>query len=78
MQRDKIMHATNPLIEVKRFGQSLWLDNLSRTLLREGGLKQLIEEDGISGVTSNPAIFQKPSPKAPTTKTKSHNSNKLI
>ena len=59
MQRDKIMHATNPLIEVKRFGQSLWLDNLSRTLLREGGLKQLIEEDGISGVTSNPAIFQK-------------------
>ena len=59
MQRDKVMHANNPLIEAKRFGQSLWLDNLSRTLLREGGLKRFIEEDGISGVTSNPAIFQK-------------------
>lgn len=59
MQRDEIMHSTNPLIEVKRFGQSIWLDNLSRTLLREGGLKRFIEEDGISGVTSNPAIFQK-------------------
>lgn len=59
MQRDEIMHLTNPLIEVKRFGQSIWLDNLSRTLLREGGLKRFIEEDGISGVTSNPAIFQK-------------------
>lgn len=59
MQRNEIMHSTNPLIEVKRFGQSIWLDNLSRTLLREGGLKRFIEEDGISGVTSNPAIFQK-------------------
>ena len=59
MQRDEIMHSSNPLIEVKRFGQSIWLDNLSRTLLREGGLKRFIEEDGISGVTSNPAIFQK-------------------
>ena len=59
MQRDEIMHSTNPLIEIKRFGQSIWLDNLSRTLLREGGLKRFIEEDGISGVTSNPAIFQK-------------------
>lgn len=49
----------NPLLEAKRLGQSIWLDNLSRTLLQEGGLKQLIEHDGISGVTSNPSIFHK-------------------
>jgi len=47
------------LKEVARLGQSIWLDNLSRTLLREGGLQRLIEQDGISGVTSNPSIFQK-------------------
>lgn len=40
-------------------GQSLWLDNLSRSLIREGTLAKLIAEDGISGVTSNPSIFQK-------------------
>jgi len=61
MQRDAFIQktASNPLIEAKRFGQSLWLDNLSRTLLHEGGLKRYVEEDGISGITSNPAIFQK-------------------
>ena len=61
MQRDAFIRkaVSNPLIEVKRFGQSLWLDNLSRTLLHEGGLKRYVEEDGISGITSNPAIFQK-------------------
>lgn len=61
MQRDAFVQkaSSNPLVKVKRFGQSLWLDNLSRTLLHEGGLKRYVEEDGISGVTSNPAIFQK-------------------
>lgn len=49
----------NSLLQANQIGQSLWIDNLSRTLLREGTLKQLIEEDGISGVTSNPTIFQK-------------------
>ncbi len=49
----------NPLLALKAFGQHVWLDNLSRTLLREGGLQRLIDEDGIDGVTSNPAIFQK-------------------
>jgi transaldolase len=47
----------NSLQQTKQLGQSLWLDNLSRTLIREGGLRRLIDEDGISGVTSNPAIF---------------------
>ena len=41
------------------FGQSLWLDNLSRTLLHDGILARYIAEDGITGVTSNPSIFQK-------------------
>ncbi len=50
---------TNPLLDAKSLGQHLWLDNLSRTLLREGALQKLVEEDGIDGVTSNPAIFQK-------------------
>jgi len=44
---------------LKRFGQRIWLDNLSRTLIREGVLQRLIEDDGIAGVTSNPSIFHK-------------------
>jgi transaldolase len=47
----------NPLQQTKQLGQSIWLDNLSRTLIREAGLQRLIDEDGVSGVTSNPAIF---------------------
>ncbi|HJV93933.1 MAG TPA: transaldolase, partial [Azonexus sp.] len=49
----------NPLLALKALGQHVWLDNLSRPLLREGKLLRLIGEDGIDGVTSNPAIFQK-------------------
>ncbi len=41
------------------FGQSPWYDNLARTLLSGGGLQQLVDEDGIKGVTSNPTIFDK-------------------
>jgi len=41
------------------FGQSPWYDNLARTLLQDGGLAQLIDDDGIKGVTSNPTIFDK-------------------
>jgi transaldolase len=44
---------------VATLGQSLWLDNLSRSLLHDGTLAKLIAEDGVSGVTSNPSIFQK-------------------
>jgi transaldolase len=43
---------------VTALGQSLWLDNLSRSLIRDGTLAKLITEDGVSGVTSNPSIFQ--------------------
>ncbi|MCX5874643.1 MAG: hypothetical protein NTY51_15650 [Deltaproteobacteria bacterium] len=48
---------SNPLKMINSFGQSIWYDNLSRELIRSGALKKLIEEDGISGVTSNPTIF---------------------
>jgi transaldolase len=41
------------------FGQSPWYDNLARSLLQDGGLKKLVDEDGIKGVTSNPTIFDK-------------------
>ena len=51
--------AANPLLALKALGQYIWLDNLSRTLLRDGGLQRLINEDGVDGVTSNPAIFEK-------------------
>jgi transaldolase len=49
----------NPAQQVAALGQSLWLDNLSRDLLRSGALKRMIDEDGVSGVTSNPTIFHK-------------------
>lgn len=48
----------NPLLQAKQLGQRIWLDNLSRELLA-GPLEKLITEDGLAGVTSNPAIFQK-------------------
>ena len=49
----------NALISLKEIGQSVWLDNLSRKLIHSGELKRLIDEDGLSGITSNPTIFQK-------------------
>jgi transaldolase len=49
----------NPLLELKALGQSVWLDDLRRAWLEDGTLKRLIREDGLDGVTSNPAIFAK-------------------
>lgn len=49
----------NPLLQIRKLGQSIWYDNLSRELLRSGELKRMIEEDGVTGVTSNPTIFEK-------------------
>jgi transaldolase len=51
--------TTNPLLELNKLGQSIWLDNINRGHILSGGLKKLIDEDGISGETSNPAIFEK-------------------
>ncbi len=50
---------SNPLRGVSRLGQSVWYDNISRDILRSGELKRMIDEDGISGLTSNPTIFEK-------------------
>lgn len=47
------------LVDIKQFGQKIWLDNVSRELLNSGKLNKLIVNDGIAGVTSNPTIFHK-------------------
>jgi transaldolase/glucose-6-phosphate isomerase len=49
----------NPLKALQEFGQSVWLDYIRRDLLTGGGLKRLIAEDGLRGMTSNPSIFEK-------------------
>lgn len=49
----------NPLSEIQKFGQSIWLDFLRRGMLISGELQKLIKEDGLRGITSNPAIFEK-------------------
>jgi transaldolase len=49
----------NPLLKLSAFGQSIWLDYIRRQMIGSGELKRLIDEDGLKGVTSNPAIFQK-------------------
>jgi len=53
------MKTNNPLLKLESLGQSIWLDSISRPILMSGELKRLIDEDGLSGVTSNPAIFEK-------------------
>jgi transaldolase len=47
----------NPLQELRKFGQSIWLDDIGRRMLSEGSLARLIQDDGIAGVTSNPSIL---------------------
>ena len=47
------------LRELQQLGQSIWLDYLRRDLITSGRLQQLLEEDGVSGITSNPTIFEK-------------------
>ena len=49
----------NPLLDLERFGQSIWMDFIRRGLISSGELQQWIDEDGVSGVTSNPSIFEK-------------------
>ncbi len=50
---------TNPLLELETLGQSIWIDFIGRGMLASGELSRLIEGDGVSGVTSNPTIFEK-------------------
>ncbi|HEV2960957.1 MAG TPA: transaldolase, partial [Candidatus Angelobacter sp.] len=49
----------NPLRALQKFGQSVWLDFIRRNLITSGELQRLIDEDGLRGITSNPAIFEK-------------------
>jgi transaldolase len=50
---------SNPLKKLESFGQSIWLDYIRRDLITSGDLLKQIENDGLRGMTSNPAIFQK-------------------
>jgi transaldolase len=51
--------TTQPLLQLKNAGQSVWMDHLDRGIIQSGELKKMISEQGIAGITSNPAIFQK-------------------
>ena len=55
----KMTALENPLRALQVFGQSVWLDYIRRSLIDSGELRRLIDEDGLRGVTSNPAIFEK-------------------
>src|SRR6202040_4053748 len=54
-----IPKEANSLRGLSNFGQSVWLDYIRRSLITGGELKRLVDEDGLGGVTSNPAIFEK-------------------
>ncbi len=49
----------NPLKQLGEFGQSFWIDYIRRDFIATGGLKRMIDDDGLRGMTSNPAIFEK-------------------
>ena len=49
----------NPVAALGRYGQSIWLDYIRRSLITGGELTRLVDEDGVTGITSNPAIFEK-------------------
>jgi transaldolase len=51
--------VTNPLLELQKFGQSVWYDNIDRAQLASGQFQRMLDEDGIVGVTANPTIFEK-------------------
>jgi transaldolase / glucose-6-phosphate isomerase len=51
--------GANPLKALLAYGQSPWMDYIRRDLLTSGGLKNYIDNDGLRGMTSNPAIFEK-------------------
>ena len=50
---------TNPLRQLESAGQAVWLDHLDRKILDGGELQRLVDEDGLTGLTSNPSIFEK-------------------
>jgi len=53
------MATDSPILHIADYGQSIWMDNLTRDLVQSGELQKLIETRGLRGITSNPAIFEK-------------------
>ena len=47
----------NPLLALTQYGQSYWLDDLTRTMIQDGSLRRRVEEEGLTGITSNPSTF---------------------
>src|SRR5689334_22101618 len=50
---------TNKVKQISNLGQSIWLDFFDRKLMNSGQLQQYLDQDGVSGITSNPSIFEK-------------------
>ena len=50
---------SNNVKQIHQFGQSIWLDFIDREIMNTGELQSLIDTDGVRGITSNPAIFEK-------------------
>src|SRR5262249_39158553 len=50
--------STNPLLALGQFGQSYWLDDLTRSMISSSELQRRVREQGLTGVTTNPAIFR--------------------
>jgi len=59
LEMDHNIMNNNPLMQLEEYGQSIWLDYIRRDLMLSGELERLIKEDGLRGMTSNPAIFEK-------------------
>jgi transaldolase/glucose-6-phosphate isomerase len=53
------LETQSPLAQLRQYGQSIWLDFISRSLIDSGELERLVKQDGLGGVTSNPSIFHK-------------------
>jgi len=53
------MTMDSPILHIKDYGQSIWMDNLSRDIIQSGELKELLTSRDVHGITSNPAIFEK-------------------
>ncbi len=54
-----VVPVSNPIFDALALGQSIWYDNVRRSLITSGQLTRMVSEDGLRGVTSNPSIFDK-------------------
>jgi transaldolase/glucose-6-phosphate isomerase len=55
----KVIVLENPLNALQKYGQSVWLDYIRRSVITSGELQRMIDDDDVRGVTSNPSIFEK-------------------